>query len=502
MGTFAEVSRARSRPGRPLLLAAAAGLAATLGVPAGSGVGAVELRRACARTARSARRRERRRKRRRDHRSRAVPAPTWRRRPRTGGKPLAFSMALVKPERLPPEPKRPAVAKPDRFAGALRQLCGSLLPTHLIGHLARWTIRYADRFRVDPFTLGALLCFRGDRPPSGKFQDTAVGLMALHLDGHRPFVHDGRYRYWTLSEGRWKARQLSVDRFDWSLESLERPEPNIYFSAALLAIYGTQCRAIDGAFGSVKHRHPVAHMIWGDRVQGREAEEIVLRERRRLLAYYTGKHSTLRGRLGRMPLRSPLDGPPRKLLSRYGARRGRRRHQGVDIVATIGEPVRAIADGVAYFAGYSSVETPSQRLPPEESPDIARDITGRGGLFVLLRHRRGLVSGYFHLHSYVVRNGQRVKAGQLIGRVGRTGVYNASPHLHFELRRGKRHVNPRRYFRRVLLPLRATFAKNHAARRRYLHRRGRGRRHRRRARGRSHRRRAHRGRRRARRHHR
>jgi murein DD-endopeptidase MepM/ murein hydrolase activator NlpD len=79
-------------------------------------------------------------------------------------------------------------------------------------------------------------------------------------------------------------------------------------------------------------------------------------------------------------------------------------------------------------------------------------------VFVLIRHNEdGLTSGYFHLKRYFVNNGQKVKAGQQIGEVGRTGIKRSLPHLHFELRHWATRLDPVRYFGGEILPYRATY---------------------------------------------
>jgi murein DD-endopeptidase MepM/ murein hydrolase activator NlpD len=62
---------------------------------------------------------------------------------------------------------------------------------------------------------------------------------------------------------------------------------------------------------------------------------------------------------------------------------------------------------------------------------------------VTLRHAGGYESRYLHLSAYGpgIRAGVRVAQGQLIGRVGSTGLATG-PHLHYELMRNGRHVNP------------------------------------------------------------
>jgi murein DD-endopeptidase MepM/ murein hydrolase activator NlpD len=106
------------------------------------------------------------------------------------------------------------------------------------------------------------------------------------------------------------------------------------------------------------------------------------------------------------------------LYSRYGVRQGQR-HDGIDIAAPEGTLVGAAASGQVIFAGEQS---------------------GYGSI-VILKHGTGLLTLYAHASEILVRNGDRVEAGQPIARVGRSGR-TTGPHLHFEVREGTRPRNP------------------------------------------------------------
>ena len=71
----------------------------------------------------------------------------------------------------------------------------------------------------------------------------------------------------------------------------------------------------------------------------------------------------------------------------------------------------------------------------------ARDDDSRG-LFVEIDHGKGVVSLYAHLESYDVQIGQEIEAGQQLGVVGRTGVHDSAPHLHFGLFKDGEVLNP------------------------------------------------------------
>lgn len=125
------------------------------------------------------------------------------------------------------------------------------------------------------------------------------------------------------------------------------------------------------------------------------------------------------------PSISPLQSDRFVLTSSFGSRRSPFTqqmdfHTGLDLAAARGTPVRAPADGVVAFAGRYQL-----RL------GIA---WWRYGNLVSIRHGDGFVTLFGHLEEIEVRNGQRVKRGDLIGSVGDTG-WSTSPHLHYEVRR-------------------------------------------------------------------
>jgi murein DD-endopeptidase MepM/ murein hydrolase activator NlpD len=101
---------------------------------------------------------------------------------------------------------------------------------------------------------------------------------------------------------------------------------------------------------------------------------------------------------------------------------GRGVHQGVDIAAAPGQPVRASADGVVVEAGE----------------------LGGLGQAVFLAHGFGVTTRYGHMSRIDVRPGQRVKRGDIVGRVGNTGR-STGYHLHYEVRVDGDPVNPLGY---------------------------------------------------------
>jgi hypothetical protein len=117
----------------------------------------------------------------------------------------------------------------------------------------------------------------------------------------------------------------------------------------------------------------------------------------------------------------PMQG---RLTSGFGYRRhpmggGSRMHNGVDLAASYGTPVRAAADGVVTRVGYN----------------------GALGRYIYVRHANGYETRYGHLSSRDAKVGQKVVAGEAIGLEGSTGN-STGPHLHFEIRKDGRAINP------------------------------------------------------------
>ena len=229
---------------------------------------------------------------------------------------------------------------------------------------------------------------------------------------------------------------LPVARADLARARLLDPENNLRVGTALLAMWRATHVAIDAAVGSTPHRTEVAHLVWGDRVWSATAEDRVLVARRRLLEIYTRAHERTTTSYTGLTIVPPLMGGPRLGISGPGADRegGKRAHRGVDIDASVGEPVRAVADGVVQFAGADMPGALAARdLTPRQLRRWRARAMGPGGFFVRVVHDGGVRTGYFHLHTYNVVPGQAVKAGDIIGRVGLTGVKSSASHLHFEV---------------------------------------------------------------------
>lgn len=120
-------------------------------------------------------------------------------------------------------------------------------------------------------------------------------------------------------------------------------------------------------------------------------------------------------------------------LTRFGSAFGKRlhpilkiwkMHTGVDLTAPRGTKIHAAGDGIVFQASGSS---------------------GGYGNLVKINHGFGYTTYYAHMQKILVRPGQRVKRGDIIGTVGSTGL-STSPHLHYEVRINNKPVNPVNFY--------------------------------------------------------
>jgi hypothetical protein len=375
------------------------------------------------------------------------------------GLPLAGQgRGLIDLSQWPAEPSTPKKIDAERLTDAFVQLSVRPVPRPVLRRYVGWMLQYGQEFGVDPFLLAALAHDQSRLRPR-KHTIYGVGLVAIDPAMHGPRIREGQYRYRVLEGDVWVPRRLAINRFPFTVNSLLRPEHNIYFAAAILSIFSQQCPDIDRYFGSVPHRHAVSHFLWGDRVLGAGLEDRVLRERRRLFGYYLRFPPLPRGRFKSLPLYCPLDGAPRKITGVMGDDRegGRRRHTGIDFDSTLGEPVRAIAPGKVTLAGVDWGRHELESLEPQLARMLPPGALGPRGLLVMIDHREGLSSSYMHLSAYTVRAGDKVQAGQLIGYVGRSGIKESPAHLHLDMRHEGQFIDPMEHLAAYLFHPAATY---------------------------------------------
>ncbi len=125
-----------------------------------------------------------------------------------------------------------------------------------------------------------------------------------------------------------------------------------------------------------------------------------------------------------IPSAQPVPAAQARFTSAFGTRddpfkASRAMHSGIDLAGPIGTPIYATADGFVGRAG----------------------VVGGYGNLIELEHGKSIQTRYGHLSAILVRSGQRVKRGDVIGRMGSTGRSTGS-HLHYEVRVDTRAVNP------------------------------------------------------------
>jgi murein DD-endopeptidase MepM/ murein hydrolase activator NlpD len=101
---------------------------------------------------------------------------------------------------------------------------------------------------------------------------------------------------------------------------------------------------------------------------------------------------------------------------------GRAHHNGIDFEANVGDPVRSAGNGLVKFAGWKN---------------------GFGNV-VEIDHQNGYVTVYAHNSAFTVKEGDVVRAGQVVAKAGSTGR-STGPHVHFEVHKDGRPINPRAF---------------------------------------------------------
>lgn len=114
-----------------------------------------------------------------------------------------------------------------------------------------------------------------------------------------------------------------------------------------------------------------------------------------------------------------LEWPLRGVLYARFGKKGKEPHDGIDLAAPAGTPVRTAAEGTVLFAGEQKGY----------------------GLIAIVEHERGLITLYAHNRDLRVKTGQKVRGGQVIATVGESGK-TSGPHLHFEVRKEGIPVDP------------------------------------------------------------
>ena len=125
----------------------------------------------------------------------------------------------------------------------------------------------------------------------------------------------------------------------------------------------------------------------------------------------------------------------KRMTSGYGYRihpiyKTRKMHYGMDYSAKVGTDIYATGDGIV--------------------SKVKRSKRGYGN-YVKINHGFGYETLYAHMSKYIVKKGQKVKRGEVIGYVGNTGISTA-PHLHYEVRKDNKKINPVNFYFNDLTP--------------------------------------------------
>jgi murein DD-endopeptidase MepM/ murein hydrolase activator NlpD len=127
-----------------------------------------------------------------------------------------------------------------------------------------------------------------------------------------------------------------------------------------------------------------------------------------------------------IPLGRPVPGA---ISSKFGIRKDPIRkkngfHPGIDFRGKTGDPIRATADGI--------VEKVSRN-----------NVMGR---YIFISHGNGFETIYAHMHKTLVKKGEKIERGQVIGQIGNTGRSTGS-HLHYGIRYNEKSIDPMKYLK-------------------------------------------------------
>lgn len=200
-------------------------------------------------------------------------------------------------------------------------------------------------------------------------------------------------------------------------ESIPFPVKNVYNDSLWRGQSQIQERGVRGK----KEVTYLVTMENGRTLEKNKIKEVVVEEpKTQVVAVGTKLLVASRGGGGTGPLGWPLRG---NITSPFGQRRGGF-HSGIDINGKTGDPVYSAEAGRVIFSGWQ----------------------GGYGNLIIIDHGDGVTTYYAHLSQRLVSNGEQVRRGDLVGRVGSTGN-STGPHLHFEVRINGQPDNPTKYLR-------------------------------------------------------
>lgn len=200
---------------------------------------------------------------------------------------------------------------------------------------------------------------------------------------------------------------------------LDEPPGNKELSVSIVAKDGKP-RQQRIAYTVLERKFPSQHLTLpgAKSVPGQQKDERFEREKELVEKIFA---QTVQEKLWRGFFIRPIAG---EITTDFGARRfineaPKKHHTGIDIKAPAGAPIAASADGRVLYTGRFSLS----------------------GNSIFIDHGAGICTMYFHLASFAVKSGQKVKRGDIIGAVGSTGR-STGPHLHWGVRVNNKRVDP------------------------------------------------------------
>jgi murein DD-endopeptidase MepM/ murein hydrolase activator NlpD len=206
-------------------------------------------------------------------------------------------------------------------------------------------------------------------------------------------------------------------------------EKQVAFIEKVAEKVGEKADRITAALKKIGHAPPVAEEgVGGPFVPlDPDADPETFRTNVAAIAAELGRYSAARDMATSLPLAKPVANAV--ITSRYGSRvdpflKRPALHTGIDFRATTGYPVKSTAAGKVVAAEYS----------------------GGYGKMVEIDHGNGVTTRFGHLSRILVKPGQQVPKGFVVGRAGSTGR-STGPHIHYEIRIGGKPIDPIRYIR-------------------------------------------------------
>ena len=236
---------------------------------------------------------------------------------------------------------------------------------------------------------------------------------------------------------RWHSRlavmNRNLDRCDEALASLEMRDEQVY--RTIFGMNPIPKEVLNAGFGGVNRYNELEGLGRSNelkdtyiRLDGLVKETYIQSKAYDEVANLSKRAGDMASCLPAIPPISPVKGTYR-VSSGYGTREdpvygGARRHEGIDFATDVGRPVYATGDALV--------------------SQVSFKYFGYGNMIVL-DHGFGYKTRYAHLHTINVVEGMKVRRGECIGTVGRTGK-TTGPHLHYEVRYKDASVNPANFF--------------------------------------------------------